>query len=47
MPWYAVVLLICLIIGPFDALYLYIKQQKRREKLRKEKDEHEKTTETR
>ena len=37
MPWYYVVAILCLIIGPFDALYLHIKAERRREKLREEK----------
>ena len=32
MPWYGYVLIACMVIGPFDALYLYIKAQKRKEK---------------
>ena len=39
MPWYGYVLIACMVIGPFDALYLYIKAQKRRDRLRREKDE--------
>ncbi len=39
MPWYWIALIVCLVIGPFDALYLYIKAQKRRDRLRREKDE--------
>lgn len=35
MPWYAIVLLVCLVIGPFDALYLYIKSERRREAQRR------------
>ena len=35
MPWYGYLLLLCLIIGPFDALYLYIKAEKRREERKK------------
>ena len=35
MPWYYIVLIVCLIIGPFDALYLHIKAERRRENLRK------------
>ncbi len=36
MPWYAILALICVIIGPFDALYMYIKASRRREKMRQE-----------
>ena len=31
MSWYWIALLVCLVIGPFDALYLYIKSERRRE----------------
>ena len=31
MPWYAIVALVCLVVGPFDALYLYIKSEKRKD----------------
>ena len=41
MPWYMIVLLICLIIGPFDALYMYIKAERRRDELRRKKGESE------
>ena len=36
MPWYAVVAIICLIIAPFDALYVYIKASRRKEKERQQ-----------
>ena len=39
MPWYLIVRLICLVIGPFDALYVYIKAGRRREELRRQKEE--------
>ncbi len=39
MPWYYIVLIVCIIIGPFDALYLYIKAQRRKEKGKKDKGE--------
>ena len=39
MPWYWIALLVCIVIGPFDALYLYIKAQKRRDALRKKPPE--------
>lgn len=42
MPWYMIALLICLVIGPFDALYVYIKAQKRRDALKKQREEEEK-----
>lgn len=39
MPWYGIVFIICLIIGPFDALYLYIKAEKRKEKNKRDRDQ--------
>ncbi len=39
MPWYGILLIACLVIGPFDALYMYIKAGKRREKLRQREEE--------
>ena len=39
MPWYWIVLLVCLVVGPFDALYMYIKAQKRRDERRKKREE--------
>ena len=41
MPWYWIVLLICLVIGPFDALYVYIRSQRRREELKRKHGEEE------
>ncbi len=40
MRWYWIALLICVVIGPFDALYVYIKAQRRRDaqKRRREQD---------
>lgn len=38
MPWYGWLILACVIIGPFDALYMYIKREKRREALRKRRE---------
>ena len=44
MRWYWIALLICLVIGPFDALYVYIKAQKRRdERKRREREQSEQT----
>ena len=37
MPWYLIALLCCVVIGPFDALYLYIKSERRREARKKAK----------
>ena len=39
MAWYWIVLLACLVIGPFDALYLYIKAEKRKDALRRKREE--------
>jgi len=38
MPWYWIALIACLAIGPFDALYLYIKAQKRKEELKRKRE---------
>lgn len=35
MPWYGYLILLCVVIGPFDALYMYIKSEKRRDAQRK------------
>ena len=43
MPWYMILLLICLIIGPFDALYVYIRAERRRDELRRKKADPEGT----
>ena len=45
MNWYYIVLLVCVIIAPFDALYMYIKAEKRRDALKKKrnKDQNGKT----
>lgn len=37
MKWYYIVLLVCVIIAPFDALYVYIKSERRREAQKKKK----------
>ena len=42
MPWYYIVLLVCLVVGPFDALYLHIKAERRREQRRREEKEQKK-----
>ncbi len=44
MPWYWIALIVSLVIGPFDALYVYIKAQKRKEKLRQKREHPEATT---
>ena len=38
MPWYGIVIIVCIIIGPFEALYQYIRAQKRREELRRRRE---------
>lgn len=37
MKWYWIVALICLMIAPFDAFYLHIKAEKRRDALKRKK----------
>ena len=41
MPWYLIVALICAVIAPFDALYVYIKAERRREAFRHRRQEKE------
>ena len=41
MKWYWIVLLVCLVIGPFDALYVYIKAQKRRDERKRRRGNDE------
>ena len=36
-----IALLVCLVIGPFDALYMYIKAEKRRDALKKRTQKEE------
>lgn len=38
MPWYVIALAICLVVGPFDALYLYIRSERRKERLRQARE---------
>ena len=38
MRWYWIALLVALVIGPFDALYVYIKAQKRKDALKKREE---------
>ncbi|MBQ8109419.1 MAG: hypothetical protein IJ124_04555 [Clostridia bacterium] len=38
MLWYGIVLLVCMVIGPFDALYVYIRAQRRRDALKKKRE---------
>ncbi len=35
MRWYVIVALVCMVIAPFDALYMHIKANRRREELRR------------
>lgn len=45
MPWYVILLLISIVVGPFDALYLYNKAWKRRQRLRQDQQPDEKQAE--
>lgn len=38
MKWYYIALLVCVIIAPFDALYMYIKAEKRKDALKKKRN---------
>lgn len=38
MPWYLVALLVCAVIAPFDALYVYIKSERRKEEMKRKKE---------
>ena len=38
MPWYLIALLVCAVIAPFDALYMYIKSERRKEEMRRKKE---------
>lgn len=44
LRWYWIALLVCLVIGPFDALYVYIKAQKRRDELKRREQERKNGT---
>ena len=35
MKWYYILVLVCVIIAPFDAFYMYIKSEKRKEALKR------------
>ena len=39
MPWYVIVALVCAVIAPFDALYLHIKADRRRDALKREREQ--------
>ena len=44
LPWYVIAALVCAAIAPFDALYMYIKNEKRKEARKdKEKTAHSST----
>ena len=45
LRWYWIALLVCLVIGPFDALYVYIKAQKRRDEMKRRREEEERRKE--
>lgn len=38
MPWYLIALLVCAVIAPFDALYMYIKSERRKEEMKRKKE---------
>lgn len=42
MPWYGILLIVCVVIGPFEALYQYIRAQKRRDEIRRRRERDEK-----
>ena len=42
MPWYWIVALVCFIVAPFDALYMHIRADRRREALKRKRAEKEK-----
>ena len=37
MPWYVIAALVCAVIAPFDALYMYIRNERRKEELKRKK----------
>lgn len=43
MKWVYIALIVCLIIGPFDALYLYIRAEKRRDARRRQEQQKRET----
>ena len=45
--WYVIAALICMVIAPFDALYMHIKANKRREALRRQEEEARRREEAR
>ena len=42
MYWYGILIIVCVVVGPFEALYQYIKAQKRRDELRRRREREEK-----
>ena len=43
MPWYVILALVSIVIAPFDALYMYIKASRRKEKMKERQEESDKT----
>ena len=46
MPWYGFVILFLVALGPFDALYVYIKNERRKEERRRREREAEEKEES-
>ena len=42
LPWYGILVIVCIVIGPFEALYQYIKAQKRREEIKRRREKGDK-----
>ena len=42
LPWYGILAILCVVIGPFEALYQYIKAQKRRDELKRRRERENK-----
>lgn len=38
MPWHWILLAICLVVGPFEALHQYIRLEKRRDELKRKRE---------
>ncbi len=41
MKWYYILLLVSVVIAPFDALYVYIRSERRRDALKKRKQKNQ------
>lgn len=39
LPWYVIAALVCAVIAPFDALYMYIRNERRKEAMKRRKKE--------